>query len=313
VASGSLGFGIRRNAGVTSRCNVSVQDAKRSRGNQEGTYVFRVAVPLLSPEDFGTSHLIKYYRASEDPVFFVVTQNRRMESPGDGNWPLDELEAVLGYRFGRRELLRQALTHRSYAVEQQPVLPDNERLEFLGDAVLDLVVSHLLFDLHGGEYREGDLTRMRASLVNEGRLASQARILGLGRHVRLGRGELKSGGKDKPSILADVFEAVIGAIYLDRGFPACLGFVGQCFGELLDEAPGAGLDQDYKSTLQEFTQARFREIPFYEVEGVAGPGHETTFTVVLHLHGRILSRGSGRSKKEAEQEAARKALAILAA
>ena len=220
-------------------------------------------------------------------------------------------EISLGYHFVRPELLEQALTHRSYAVEHGIGARDNERLEFLGDAVLELVVSHLLFTRHGKRCTEGELTRMRSFLVNESQLAIQAQRLGLGKHLRLGKGEDRSGGREKPSILSDVFEAVVGAIYLDSSIEDIFSFIERCFGDLLDQVVGIGLGQDYKSKLQELTQGRFHSVPVYEVEKVSGPDHQRIFQVIINFNGQVLQRGSGRSKKEAEQDAARKALGIL--
>jgi len=222
-----------------------------------------------------------------------------------------DLEISLGYHFVRPELLEQALTHRSYAVEHGIDALDNERFEFLGDAVLELVVSHLLFTRYGERCREGELTRMRSFLVNESQLATQARRLKLGKHLRLGKGEDRSGGREKQSILSDTFEAVIGAIYLDSGIEKVFSFIKRCFGDLLDQAMDTGLGQDYKSKLQELTQGRFHSVPVYEIEKVSGPDHQRIFDVAIHFNGQVLQRGSGRSKKEAEQDAARKALCIL--
>ncbi|MDL1958505.1 MAG: ribonuclease III [Deltaproteobacteria bacterium] len=222
-----------------------------------------------------------------------------------------DLEISLGYHFVRPELLEQALTHRSYAVEHRIDALDNERFEFLGDAVLELVVSHLLFTRYGERCREGELTRMRSFLVNESQLATQARRLKLGKHLRLGKGEDRSGGREKQSILSDTFEAVIGAIYLDSGIEKVFSFIKSCFGDLLDQAMDTGLGQDYKSKLQELTQGRFHSVPVYEIEKVSGPDHQRIFDVAIHFNGQVLQRGSGRSKKEAEQDAARKALCIL--
>jgi ribonuclease-3 len=222
-----------------------------------------------------------------------------------------DLEISLGYHFVRPELLEQALTHRSYAVEHGIDALDNERFEFLGDAVLELVVSHLLFTRYGERYREGELTRMRSFLVNESQLATQARRLKLGKHLWLGKGEDRSGGREKQSILSDTFEAVIGAIYLDSGIEKVFSFIKRCFGDLLDQAMDTGLGQDYKSKLQELTQGRFHSVPVYEIEKVSGPDHQRIFDVAIHFNGQVLQRGSGRSKKEAEQDAARKALCIL--
>jgi ribonuclease-3 len=222
-----------------------------------------------------------------------------------------DLEISLGYHFVHPELLEQALTHRSYAVEHGIDALDNERFEFLGDAVLELVVSHLLFTRHGERCREGELTRMRSFLVNENQLATQARRLGLGKHLRLGKGEDRSGGREKQSILSDAFEAVIGAIYLDSSIEKIFSFIKRCFGDLLDQIVDIGLGQDYKSKLQELTQSRFHSVPVYEIEKVSGPDHQRIFQVIINFNGQVLQRGSGRSKKEAEQDAARKALCIL--
>jgi len=222
-----------------------------------------------------------------------------------------DLETSMGYHFIRPEILEQALTHRSYAAEHGTGPLDNERFEFLGDAVLELVVSHLLFKRFGERCREGELTRMRSFLVNESQLATQARKLGLGKHLRLGRGEDRSGGRDKPSILSDAFEAVVGAIYLDSGIDEVFSFIERCFGDLLDQAVDSGFGQDYKSRLQELTQSRFHSVPVYEIEKISGPDHQRTFYVAIQFNGEVLQRGSGRSKKEAEQDAARKALEIL--
>ena len=228
-----------------------------------------------------------------------------------GQDSVSDLEISLGYHFVHPELLEQALTHRSYAVENGIGALDNERLEFLGDAALELVVSHLLFTLHGERCREGELTRMRSFLVNESQLATQALKLGLGKHLRLGKGEDRSGGREKPSILSDAFEAVVGAIYLDSRIEKVFSFIERSFGDLLDRAVDIGLGQDYKSKLQELTQGRFHSVPVYKIEKVSGPDHQRTFQVIINFNGRVIQRGSGSSKKEAEQDAARKALSIL--
>ena len=222
-----------------------------------------------------------------------------------------DLSEKTGYVFRDAGLLEQALTHRSFAVEQGPGTEDYERLEFLGDAVLELVVSHLLFVTHGDRFREGDLTKMRAFLVNEKQLAGQARKLGLGRLMRLGKGEEMSGGRDKESILADMFEALMGAMYIDGGIDPCFCFVQNVFGDLVKEVASSGLEQDYKSMLQELTQARFHGVPVYRIESVNGPDHRRWFEVALYMNDEIMARGTGKSKKKAEQDAARKALDVL--
>jgi ribonuclease-3 len=222
-----------------------------------------------------------------------------------------DLETCLGYHFICPELLEQALTHRSYAVEHGMGSLDNERFEFLGDAVLELVVSHFLFNRYGERCREGGLTRMRSFFVNESQLAIQARRLGLGKYLRLGKGEDRNGGRDKPSILSDAFEAVVGAIYLDSNIDEVFSFIERRLGDLLNQAMDLGLGQDYKSRLQELTQGRFHSVPVYEIEKVSGPDHQRIFYVAIYFNGQVLQSGSGRSKKEAEQDAARKALGIL--
>lgn len=222
----------------------------------------------------------------------------------------DAFECVkaMGYVFRRPELLNQALVHRSYAIEQGKDVPDNERLEFLGDSVLNLCISHMLFHRYGDTHPEGDLTRMRAALVNEQQLADMTRRVGLDRHILLGKGEARSGGLHKPSILGDAFEAVIGAIYLDGGYEAALEVIGRCFVELIKNAETLMADQDYKTMLQEETQRLFRITPVYKLDETTGPDHEKTFCVNLYLNDELLSRGVGKSKKEAEQNAAKEAL-----
>ncbi len=224
---------------------------------------------------------------------------------------IKELEETLGYTFNNPQLLECALTHRSFAAEHSDISEDNERLEFLGDAVLELVMTRLLFDLYGNAYSEGDLTRMRAFLVNEAQLAKQAEGIGLGHYIRLGKGEERSGGRRKKSILADTFEAVMGAIYLDGGLEPCFSFVKRLFNQVLSEITDHFLIEDYKSALQELTQARFHVVPTYRVEKISGPDHNRTFEVAIILDGKVLARGEGSSKKKAEQDAAKEALKKL--
>lgn len=232
--------------------------------------------------------------------------------------PLHRLQDLLGYRFQSVDLMQQALVHRSYAHERAETgLDDNERLEFLGDSVLSLVISHLLL-MKFPQADEGNLSRMRASLVNEGRLAAIAVDLGLGDLMRLGKGEEMSGGRNKPSILADAVEALLGAVYLDGGLDAAFQVVRRLFEEKLEqvaaeEDPLRRLDKDFKTQLQEATQAKKRMVPQYVVEREEGPDHDKVFYVTVSLEGRLLARGVGKSKKAAEQDAAQKALAWLEA
>ena len=228
---------------------------------------------------------------------------------------LEELQEVLGYRFQRLELLIQALVHRSF-VHENPLQnqADNETFEFLGDAVLGLAISHTLLDRFP-DYNEGELSRLRSSIVNERELAMVAMDIHLGDHLLLGKGEEQSGGRQKTSLLADSLEALLGAIYLDGGLVACIGVVRRIFHDYLSseqmEHPLKTLDKDYKTQLQELTQARFRFTPIYFMESEEGPDHDKTFHVNVALEGRLLAHGSGKSKKEAQQEAARKALEDL--
>ena len=221
-----------------------------------------------------------------------------------------ELEDTLHYRFNDIDLLEESLRHSSYVNEQdQSGMKNNERLEFLGDAVLNLIVGHML--MHSfQELKEGELSRIRAQLVNEKRLAAMARDIKLGRHLKLGKGELQSDGRDKPSILADAFEAVLAAVYLDGGFDAAFQLIENRFSFLIRSR---GLDMtalDYKSRLQELIQTNQNDMPVYTVTGEIGPDHEKTFHVQLKAGG-LMTEGEGKSKKMAEQNAAKKAIALL--
>ncbi len=226
-----------------------------------------------------------------------------------GDDTLAALENRLGYRFRRRELLHEALRHRSWVNEQNTLLRDNERLEFLGDAVVNLVVGHLLMRAQS-DLKEGDLSRMRAALVNEAHLATVARRLGLGDFVRLGRGESQTGGREKNSILADSFEAVSAALYLDAGFDTAFAILETHFKEALEKLEELGCRDDYKSRLQELVQEKGKEVPRYRITGQSGPDHDKTFTARLTVSG-ITTEGRGKSKKQAEQDAARRAIRIL--
>jgi ribonuclease-3 len=220
------------------------------------------------------------------------------------------LEAALGYRFRDGALCETALTHTSWLNEAAAEgRTDNERLEFLGDAVLALVVSDLLMRRLPTR-AEGELTRMRAGLVSEGGLARAAAAIDLGHWLMLGRGEERTGGRSRPSILADALEALMGAIYLDGGLAAAATVAARLFDPMLtDVEQHARLD--YKSRVQERAQALWQVAPVYDVVGEAGPDHDKRFEVTLSVRGRELGRASGRSKKEAEQAAAAQALATL--
>ena len=214
------------------------------------------------------------------------------------------LDRVLGVRFRDPALRQLALTHRSYAFENE--LPaNNERLEFLGDAVLGIVVTDAAFR-EFPEMPEGELAKLRAAIVNMGALADVARDLGLGRFILLGRGEAMSGGFDKSSILADALEALLGAVYLDRGLPAARKLIERVFRpRMIAYVRGEG-ERDYKTILQELASAEVRAVPDYRIRE-RGPDHQKEFTATVFLGGKEWGTGVGRSKKEAEQQAAHEA------
>ena len=221
---------------------------------------------------------------------------------------LISLEERLGYSFSDRTLLVQALIHSSWAAENNfPAIKNNERLEFLGDAVLDLAVGAALYRRFV-EMREGDLSRLRSGLVNAAHLALMAEELSLGDHLLLGKGEDSSDGRRKPSILACAYEAVVGAIFLDGGHAAAESFVEKHFAGHLDQGKEVMLQGDAKSRLQEESQERFGLTPSYSLENEEGPDHAKFFTVSVRIGDQVLANGSGSSKKEAEQQAAATAL-----
>jgi ribonuclease-3 len=208
------------------------------------------------------------------------------------------------------DMLDLALTHRSYAYEHGG-LPTNERLEFLGDSVLGVVITEALYRRHP-ELPEGQLAKLRAAVVNSRALAALGRRLDLGAYLKLGRGEVSSGGRDKSSILADAVEAVIGAYYLDRGTDATRELVMRLFTDVLDDAASLGAGLDWKTSLQEMAAEHSLGVPEYLVEE-SGPDHEKCFEATAQLSGRPLGHGTGRSKKEAEQRAAEEAWTTLSA
>lgn len=218
------------------------------------------------------------------------------------------IQRRLGTTFSDTGLLLQALTHTSFANEnKREAFPHNERLEFLGDAVLDLVISDYLFR-HYPDLLEGELTKARASVVCEPTLASRAGEIGLGDYLRLGRGEAASGGRERISILADAFEAVIGAIYLDQGLPAASRFVLSRLQDDLSTVERGEYAKDHKTLLQEFAQRGGDAKIVYEVTSETGPDHDKIFEVTVLVNADRLGSGSGKSKKEAEQQAACQAL-----
>ena len=224
----------------------------------------------------------------------------------------DALERTIDYRFRDRGLLEHAMTHTSRANEDvSGGVVDNESLEFLGDAVLGFVVADLLFHEFPAS-TEGDKSKMKASLVSTSALARQADRLAIGDHLLLGRGEEKTGGRKKYALLADAYEALIAAIYLDGGMEHVRAFIAREFAPLIDEVRRIGhTDPDAKSALQEFLQSHDQPLPEYRIAGTVGPDHRKLFQIDVIVAGQTLASGEGASKKEAEQEAARAALEKL--
>ncbi len=218
--------------------------------------------------------------------------------------PIDAFAERLGYTFSHRDNLEASLAHRSWCAETEGVA-SNERLEFLGDSVLGLVVTDHIYRSYP-ELPEGELAKVRSSVVNAQALAEAALSLNLGEAVRLGKGEDASGGREKPSILSDAFEAVIGAIYLDGGWAAAAEFVLRMLGTLIEEAAAGPGGQDYKTRLQELAAQHYPDLPRYIVED-DGPDHAKTFHARVYIGPDEQGEGRGRSKKQAEQAAARHA------
>jgi ribonuclease-3 len=223
---------------------------------------------------------------------------RRKSPRGEAPEGLAELERRLGHTFANAALASQALTHRSFGT------PHNERLEFLGDALLNCAVATLLYDQFG-DLPEGDLSRLRAALVNQVSLSKIALDLGLGDRLRLGEGELKSGGFRRPSILADALEALLGAVYLDGGFDAVRKAVSSLLADRLERASNVPVEKDPKTALQEHLQAKRLALPRYSVMKTEGEAHDQTFTVECRVDDLgLASQGRGASRRAAEQAAA---------
>jgi ribonuclease-3 len=218
---------------------------------------------------------------------------------------LEGLQQRLGHRFGDPALLTRALTHRSYGADH------NERLEFLGDAVLNLAVSALLYERFSGS-DEGDLTRVRAHLVREDSLHRVALMLGLPTVLRLSEGEVRGGGAQRASILADAVEALIGATFVDAGFESALGVVRRLFGEVIAATEVGHWSKDAKTELQEWLQGRKLPVPAYRIAATRGQAHAQVFEVECEVAALgLVERGEGRSRRSAEQEAARRMLEVL--
>lgn len=224
---------------------------------------------------------------------------------------LEELERCLDYHFKDPALLQQAITHKSYLNEaRERFQKDNERFEFLGDAVLDLVISQDLL-LNYPDTPEGELSKMKARIVSETALAKVARRLEIGRYLLLGRGEEITQGRTKPSLLANALEAILAAIYLDGGLDSARHVIQKIFKSEFEELLKTEAFTDYKTELQELCQRDYEILPTYTVLTESGPDHQKTFEVQISIKGGVYGRGIGRSKKEAEQQAAREALEKL--
>lgn len=222
---------------------------------------------------------------------------------------MDTLEKALHYKFKDISLLKNALTHSSYANEVRKGLSSNERLEFLGDSVLSVVVSNYIYS-NFKSLPEGDLTKLRASLVCEKTLCGFAREIDLGKYLFLGKGEDKGGGRERDSILADAFEAVIAAIYLDGGMESAKEYIMQFVLSEIEHTQDEGF-KDYKTALQEIIQRNPEESVTYILTNAVGPDHDKSFTVEVHLNSNVIGCGTAKSKKRAEQMAAKQALELM--
>ena len=258
---------------------------------------------------------ISVHHEDSDEARRIIDSHRTELHSGQVVRLRDEFEALqraLDYRFRDRGLLEHAMTHTSRANEDvSGGVSDNESLEFLGDAVLGFIIADLLFrELPSSD--EGQKSKIKASLVSTTTLARQAERLALGDHLLLGRGEEKTGGRYKQALLADTYEALIAAIYLDGGIEHARAFIARDFAPLLADArAGALVGQDHKSALQEYLQSHDRPLPEYRLAGTIGPDHRKLFQVDVVVRGETVAQGTGPSKKEAEQEAARLALDVL--
>lgn len=234
-------------------------------------------------------------------------QTERKSGDGQAAAGLETLQQALGHRFGDPRLLGRALTHPSYVNEHpRDRAGDNQRLEFLGDAVLDFVAGAWVYHRYP-DFDEGPMTRLRAALVRTETLAQMAREIGIGEALRLGHGEEEAGGRERDAILCDAFEAVVGALYVDGGLAAVRSFVEPLVGPVAQAVLRAETDWDYKSRLQEWSQAEMGVTPHYRIVSEKGPDHAKTFVAEVLLKRKVAGRGTGRSKQAAEQAAAEEA------
>jgi ribonuclease-3 len=223
--------------------------------------------------------------------------------------PLSDIQQRIGHTFNNAELLERALTHKSYANENR-VSYHNERMEFLGDAVLSLVISEYLMTVCP-DSTEGELSRLRAAVVSEPALAAVSREIGLGDYLLLGKGEDQTGGRNKDSLLADSLEALIAAVYQDAGIDSAESLVIRLFEEAIKKTSASGGSLDYKTELQERCQEQLKQLPEYRIVSETGPDHQKQFAMEVWIKGQLSGSGTGKSKKEAEQRAAKEALEKL--
>ena len=216
---------------------------------------------------------------------------------------LDKFQQVIGVKFKNKSILNRSLTHRSYINESGSDIRDNERLEYLGDSVLALIVNEYLFKQFG-EYREGNLAKIKSAVVSEATLEKVSKRLNLGSFILMGKGEEQSGGRERTSILANTLEAVIGAVYLDSGLKVCHKFVLKLLKNDITRIDNLSYLRDPKTTLQEFVQKKYKERPVYEVVNEVGPDHNKEFVVQLVINGKKINTGEGTSKRKAEMNAA---------
>jgi ribonuclease-3 len=280
-------------------------DSFRSTGNTQA--ILPMAVNMLGPIRIAVAE------PEAEAAVSIIAQHR--EDVGSRVIRLrdefDELQSRIGYRFRDRGLLEHALTHKSRAAEDASGgVADNESLEFLGDAVLGLVVVDALFRQYP-HYSEGQKSKIKAAVVSTQSLARHAEEMRLGDHLILGRGEEKTGGRFKQALLADAYEALIAAIYLDGGIEAAAAFLKRELKDAIDAGSAQTFARDYKSALQERLQALGHGLPEYRIAGEAGPDHRKLFSIEVVVHGDVLGAATGKAKKEAEQEAARLALEKL--
>lgn len=223
----------------------------------------------------------------------------------------DDLEKRIGVKFTNRDLLKTALTHRSYINEnREQNIENNERLEFLGDAVLELIISDHIYKKYP-EKHEGELTSIRSALVRTESIAEESKKMGIGQYLLLSKGEEESGGKDKEYIIADLYEAVLGAIYLDKDYETAKEYVTRTILKKVDKVVEEELFIDPKTKIQELSQAKYKVTPTYTILKEEGPDHDKHFTIGLFLENKEIAQGVGTSKQKAEEDAARKAILIM--